>query len=165
MTSFDSVESLREFFRQRVERSSLRAVADDAGLNHQSVANFVNGVTKRPSGDVLEAMRAYAERIVRESAPAGVGRAAPATPVELLPGYWIGRVREIGDAFEATLARLRAFEAAGERWEVGSALARAAPAPGTPKSGRPPQAEIDRSMEKLHTRAARRRPKPKEKGG
>lgn len=48
-----SIDEAREILRWAVGRSSLRAVAREAAMNHKSLGNFVSGTSRKPGPDVL----------------------------------------------------------------------------------------------------------------
>ena len=150
----DPVEQARAALRTAVARSSIRAVAKDAQVDHTRLAAFVaEGSTVRPRGAMLEAVLAYAERgRVERDAPAPAAPDAGDDPYEPEedpgadgPGFWRGYLaasKEIlDDAHEMqaqanalsthaqamvarATARIGRMVAAGPRWEAATVRAR-----------------------------------------
>jgi hypothetical protein len=58
-----SVEEAREVLRQAAERSSVRAVARAADVDHTGLNAFIRGETKKPRGELLHKLLRHAERL------------------------------------------------------------------------------------------------------
>lgn len=76
------VETLRRFFREEVERTTLRATARAAGLKRSGLAKFVAGGTYEPNPENLALMRAF---YLDRHPAAGTGT-LPGEPAETIDG-------------------------------------------------------------------------------
>lgn len=126
------------------ERAGLsqRAAAERLGMAPPQLSKLERGVNA-PGSAMLARLATVYGVSVGDLLPAPNATApTDVVPVEMLAGYWQGRIHEIAAAFALALARLQEFEAAGDRWEVGSAIRSGAVTPATPAAPAAPASTL-----------------------